>query len=337
MLARPRCEVCTNCKYNRRGGKRSRQKICMYQLENLTQIDLKDPVLKRMLRKDQEALAVSWSELRSMWKAPPTHIAHPRIVRMTALASEGADPNRATSLQSALIAQQHRAATTIATKYRTHYLREKFRKWVRLAMNTDAGRSKCATIIGSKFWRRTKCMQDYHYIQRAIVSLQKFYRIVHARKIVMKKALIKLKQCVQNILGQEWQLHRIVHAVENSGRKKDCARIHLATHYLVHQGHAQGMSVPGILRLCKQLEQTKKRVKSKKRKLLKQWKKQGKPKSWDNTNATSLQVSRWYNRQRRSRERRRIEEETAFHKSRRQILEIRRIEKEKWREEEVGK
>ena len=47
-------------------------------------------------------------------------------------------------------------------------------------------------------------MQDYHYTQRAIVSLQNFYRIVHARKIVMQKALIKLKECVQNILGQAW-------------------------------------------------------------------------------------------------------------------------------------
>lgn len=330
MLARPRCEVCASCKSLRRGSSRSPTKICMYQIENLTPMDLKDPSVRKMLRKDKSSLAIAWSELRSMWKAPPTHTPPTKSPTKTTSKFEDEDPNRETSLQSAMIAREHLSATIIQRKYLAHMRRERFRAWVRLAMNTDAGRNKCSTIIASKFWRRTKCMMDYHDTLHSIVCLQKFYRIVHARKLFMKRAIIKLRGCLHNVLGQDWRLHRIVDTVGKSGRKRDRERIRLATEYLVNQGHGKGLSVYGILSLCKELEKTAKNVEKKKKRLMKQWKKI-RPKTWE-TN-TSDPVSKWYDRQRRSRERQQLEE-SEFQRNRKKILEERRAKKKELEREE---
>ena len=295
-------------------------------MENLNKNDLSNPKLRKMLRKDKQAQAISWVELRALWKAPPaTHIRHPRMPRYTLLEkSVDQDPNRATSLQSAMLAHENKAARRIQHGYKKYRTREKFRAWVRLAMNSDAGRNKCAILIGSKFWRRVQCQLNYRCIHKAVVSLQTFYRLVHARKVAMKVALMKLRQSLREVLGQEWSLVRIVTAVENNGRKKDRARIRLATSYLVHQGHGPGMSVPGVLRLCHELKKTKKSCSSRKRKQMKQWKKK-RPVSWEKD--TSSQVSHWYDRQRKSRERKSMEE-GQFRLNRLKILEKRREKKQ---------
>ena len=70
----------------------------------------------------------------------------------------------------------------------------------------------------------------------------------------MQLALLKLRISLNDVLGQEWRLHRIVTAVENNGRARDRKRIQLATDYLISQGHGQNMSVSGVLRLCHDLK-----------------------------------------------------------------------------------
>jgi hypothetical protein len=309
-------------------------------------MDLKSPKLRKMLKKDKYAIALKSRALESLWRTPPKHVPRPNIKRHVSSRLEEEDPMRSTSLQACIAANEQRAAVLIQHKYLSYRRRERFRAWVRLAMNTDAGRNKLATVIGSKFWRRCKCLKDYHRMRTAIIEMQNFYRVVHARKRAMKRALKKLRHSLNAVLGQEWRLHQIVSAVENNGRKKDRERIHLATNYLVSQGHGIGMSVPGVLRLCNELKKTKKSVRSKKKRQEKIWRKK-RPKSWEAAlqqdvtarhHCTTMllptsPVSLWFGRQRRTRERRQREEE-EHQLDRLKELERRRLQKIRYREED---
>ena len=346
MLRRPRCEVCANCRESRRSSRRP--KVCMYQLDNLQPLDLKSSMLLKMLRRDRRAQEATCNELESQWIAPPASpVKRPRDECRTESSLVGDDPERVTSLHAALAALNVRAAITIQRHYTSYQRREKFRAWVRLAMNTDAGRNKLATMIASNFWRRIACMREYHHARRAVIALQNFSRIVRARKIAMSKALALLRIRLNEVLGQTWRLHRTVTAIEKSGRKKDRKRVRLATEYLVSQGHGQSMSVPGVLRLCRELESTKKSVASIRRKKIKRWNKQ-RPPSWEaalsssssekrgETGGTMLPptspVSRWFGRQRRVRERK-SSAEVARRMDREHVLERRRKQKERDGEE----
>ena len=340
MLARPNCAVCINCKSNRKTSKRSK-KVCLYQLQNITPIDLKSSRLRKMLKKDNVANATKTKALESLWKIPPQTIKRPRIQRRVESRFDQHDPLRSTSLQAALAANDVRAAIIIQRVWQTYRRVEKFRAWVRLAMNTDAGRNKLATIIASKFWRRVQCMHEYQTIRKAVLDLQNFYRLCHARKRAMRRALLKLRISLNDVLGQEWRLHRIVTAVENNGRARDRKRIQLATDYLISQGHGQNMSVSGVLRLCHDLKKTKKSLRSKKKKQMKKWIQQ-RPESWkealEKDNNTSMlsptsPTSRWFGRQRKVRARL-MKEENQYRIDRDQELVKRREQKLKDKEED---
>ena len=340
LRARTRCMVCTNCKRSRFMKKQGRNLsrddfICLYQVSAVLPSDLMQASLLKSTRKDSDTMAAWRKELRSLWRPPPVQPQSRAKKISTRLLDDRhlhLDDERPTSPKGARMAQEQRSARAIQARYRSHARREKFRRWVRLAMNTDAGRSRCARKIQS-VCRMALCKWVYLRKQAAAKVLRNFLRLIHGRRQAMRRALRGLYATLHRMAPQG-RISGLYTAVATTKKARDMQRVQLAIEYIASEGHGHvNFSVLGALRLSHQLEKTERRLEKKRRVAFAKWVRKGRPASWnavvagkdiDEKNRPTSPMSKWFAAQRDKRARANAQDAITLHARHQQVIDRRR-------------
>jgi hypothetical protein len=332
--------VCTNCKRSRLMKKQGRKLgsddlVCLYQVSAVLPSDLMQTSPLKKTRADSDTIAAWRKELRSLWKPLPARPPR-RIKKMNTCMLDDRhlhlDDGRPTSPKGALLAQQERSARTIQSRYRAHARREKFRKWVNLAMNTDKGRNRCARKMQS-VWRMAVCKWLYQQKQAAAKVLRNFLRLIHGRRLAMRRALRVLYTTLHR-MAPHGRISSLYTAVATTKKSRDLKRVQRAVEYIASEGHGHvNFSVLGALRLSHQLEKTESRLKKKRRATYAKWVRKGRPASWNAVvvrNAEDVKdrpaspMSKWFAAQRDRRARANAQDAVSLHARHQQVINRRR-------------
>ena len=329
--------VCTNCKQLRHKRKqgikvKSSYLICLYHVSAALPADFKQNSPAKGGQMDANTLAAWRQQLRSMWKPLPVKRRKPKKTSTRLLDDRHLlhEEDRPTSPKGARIAYEERSARLIQERYRSHLRREKFRAWVNLAMNTDKGRNRCARKIQS-IWRMASCKLLYRRKQKAAKVLQNFLRLIHGRRLAMRRALRVLYQTLHR-MAPCGKISGLYNAVATTKKSRDMKRVQRAVEYLASEGHGHvDFSVLGALRLNHQLQKTELRLQKRREAKLTRWAKKQRPASWNDVlkspqsenNRPLSPMSKWFAAQRDRRDRLLAQDALSLHARHRQIIERR--------------